>query len=101
MKVYILATVHITSAGDYSTLLDVFLNKDDAINRAKRNAEGQKVIERETMTGWLEYNGESILLIPGLKQEDVPLFCIKTETVMKKQQIEAVTYRAVFEKEAE
>lgn len=98
MKVYLLViTNESAEEPGVSATVEVYADKDAAINDVKWMADCQKRIERDTMTERFEYSGKSLVFVPGFVHEGVPVFAIKTRTQMK--HIDSYMWRAVFEKE--
>lgn len=98
MKVYLLViTNESAKEPGVSATVEVYLDKDAAINDAKWMADCQKRIEGNTMTERFEYGGESLVSVPGFVHEGTPVFAIKTRTQFA--YIDSYMWRAVFEKD--
>ena len=100
MKVYLLViTNESLNEPGISATVDVYADKDAAINDVKWMADCQKRIEGNTMTERFDYNGESLITVPGFVHEGTPVFAIKTRTQM--QYTDTYMWRAVFEKDVD
>lgn len=102
MKIYLLTcTSKSNNTESAETTIHPYLDKDAAIAEVNRLVEGQKYIERESLVDVFE---GCIEHIPGLVFEGLPVYCVRTHTIMhtgpKKQNIvDTYMWRAVFEKE--
>ena len=101
MKVYLLTcTVERMEEGAIpSTSISLYTDKDAAINEVVSLAEAQKRLERNTMTECFTFEGDAQIFVPGLVQEGVPIYLIRTRTVMPSYGSDCRMWRAVFEKE--
>lgn len=102
MKIYLLTcTCQSSNTGSPETTILPYSDKDAAIAEVNSLVEGQKYIERETLVDVFE---DCIEHIPGIVFEGLPLYCVRTHTIMhtgprKQNIVDSYMWRAVFEKE--
>lgn len=95
-NVYLLAIAWERTDGMTEINIEVYSDKEHAIEDAKGLAEGQKRIECSSITGFIEYKEGLTPSIPSLPQMGMPLYASRMDTTFLGKEYR--TWRGVYEK---